>query len=69
MRSARSNEARTLATRASALGLTVPVAIVYAKSEYETWFIASLSEGTGAGIRARLGDTRYGTRPLTTLKT
>ena len=55
------NEARTLVTRAAALSLTVPVAIVYAKSEYETWFIASLSEGTGAAIRARLGipDTEH----------
>ena len=55
------NEARTLATRAAALNLTVPVAIVYAKSEYETWFIASLSECTGAAIRARLGisDTEH----------
>ena len=49
------NEARTLAIRAAALSLAVPVAIVYTKSEYETWFIASLSEGTGATIRARLG--------------
>lgn len=49
------SEARTLATRAAALNLKVPVAIVYAKSEYETWFIASLSECTGAAIRARLG--------------
>lgn len=49
------NEARTLATRAAALSLAVPVAIVYAKSEYETWFIASLSQGTGAAIRERLG--------------
>ena len=47
--------ARKLATRAAALNLTVPVAIVYAKSEYETWFIASLSEYTGGDIRARLG--------------
>ena len=55
------SEARTLAARAAALNLTVPVAIVYAKSEYETWFIASLSECTGADIRARLGipDTEH----------
>lgn len=55
------SEARTLATRAAALNLRVPVAIVYAKSEYETWFIASLSECTGADIRARLGipDTEH----------
>ena len=47
-------EARVLADRASALNLGVPVAVVYAKSEYETWFIGSLSEGTGDGIRSRL---------------
>ena len=47
-------EARGLADRASALNLGVPVAVVYAKSEYETWFISSLSEGTGEGIRAML---------------
>ena len=48
-------EARDLANRAAALNLGVPAAVVYAKSEYETWFISSLSEGTGEGIRARLG--------------
>lgn len=47
-------EARSLGDRASALNLGVPVAVVCAKSEYETWFISSLSEGTGEGIRARL---------------
>ena len=44
-----------LAVRAAALNLNVPVAIVYARSEYETWFICSLSECTGEPIRARLG--------------
>ena len=44
-----------LVERTKALNLGVPVAIVFAKSEYETWFICSLSEGTGEGIRARLG--------------
>ncbi len=44
----------SLVDRVSALNLGVPVAMVYAKSEYETWFIGSLSEGTGDGIRARL---------------
>ena len=44
----------SLVDRASALNLGVPVAMVYAKSEYETWFIGSLSEGTGDGIRSRL---------------
>lgn len=44
-----------LAVRAAALNLNVPVAIVYARCEYETWFICSLSECTGEQIRARLG--------------
>ena len=44
----------SLVDRASALNLGVPVAVVYAKCEYETWFICSLSEGTGGGIRERL---------------
>ena len=44
----------SLVDRASALNLGVPVAVVYAKCEYETWFISSLSEGTGDGIRSRL---------------
>ena len=47
--------APNLAARAAALNLNVPVAIVYANSEYETWFICSLSEFTGAPIRERLG--------------
>jgi hypothetical protein len=47
-------EARSLVDRARALDLGVPVAVVYAKCEYETWFISSLSEGTGEGIRTRL---------------
>ena len=46
--------ARSLVDRASALDLGVPVAVVYAKGEYETWFISSLSESTGEGIRSRL---------------
>ena len=55
------NKARTLAFRAAAPRFAVPVAIVYAKSECETWFITSLSESTGAAIGARLGipDTVY----------
>ena len=44
-----------LVARVVALNLNVPVAIVYAKSEYETWFISSLSQGVGRGIRQRLG--------------
>jgi len=48
-------KAPELAGRAAALNLNVPVAIVYARSEYETWFISSLSKGTGEPIRSRLG--------------
>lgn len=44
-----------LAARASALNAQVPIAIVCAKSEYETWFISSLSDSDGDGIRRRLG--------------
>lgn len=44
----------SLVDRASALNLRVPVAVVCAKSEYETWFICSLSEDTGERIRERL---------------
>ncbi len=44
-----------LTAMAAALNLDVPVAIVYARSEYETWFISSLSECTGEPIRTRLG--------------
>ena len=46
--------ARSLADKASTLNLNVPVAVVYAKSEYETWFICSLSEDSGGRIRDRL---------------
>ena len=48
-------QAPNLAVRAAALNLNVPVAIVYARNEYETWFICSLSDDTGEGIRTRLG--------------
>ena len=44
-----------LVERATGLSLNVPVAIVYANSEYETWFICSLSQHTGEGIRSHLG--------------
>lgn len=44
----------TLVDRVVALNLSIPVAVVYAKSEYETWFISNLSENRGGGIRARL---------------
>lgn len=47
--------AADLAARASALNAQVPIAIVCAKSEYETWFICSLSDSEGDGIRQRLG--------------
>lgn len=43
-----------LVLKAKSLNLNVPVAIVYAKCEYETWFICSLSPGRGDGIRKRL---------------
>lgn len=46
--------ASDLSARASALNAPVPIAIVCAKSEYETWFICSLSNGEGDGIRRRL---------------
>ena len=48
-------QVRSLTARATALNLDVPVAIVYAKSEYEAWFISSLSACTGEPIRTRLG--------------
>ncbi len=43
-----------LATEVSRLNLRVPVAIVYAKSEFETWFVCNLRDGEGARIRQRL---------------
>ena len=47
--------ASDLAAKASALNAQVPTAIVCAKREYETWFICSLSDGEGDGIRRILG--------------
>ena len=47
--------ASSLARRAAALNSTVPIAIVCAKSEYEAWFIWSLSDSAGDGIRRNLG--------------
>ena len=44
-----------LARRAAAMNAHVPIAIVCAKSEYETWFICSLSDSDGDGIRRNLG--------------
>ena len=46
--------ASSLARRAAALNAPVPIAVVCAKSEYETWFICSLSDSEGHGIRRRL---------------
>lgn len=43
-----------LAWKAKKLNLNVPIAIVYAKQEYETWFICSLAPDCGNGIRERL---------------
>ena len=48
-------KARIVSQKASTLGLGVPIAVVYAKSEYETWFISSLSSHSGDGIRTWLG--------------
>lgn len=47
--------ASSLARRAAAMNAQVPIAIVCAKSEYETWLICSLSESEGDGIRQNLG--------------
>ena len=43
-----------LAEKISQLDLPVPVAIVYANSEFETWFICNLHHGEGDRIRRRL---------------
>lgn len=48
-------KARNIVQKACSLGLSVPIVVVYAKSEYETWFISSLSGHTGNDIRNRLG--------------
>ena len=47
-------KAGCIARRASTLNLDVPVSVVYAKAEYETWFICSLSCDKGGPIRERL---------------
>ncbi|MXZ23971.1 MAG: hypothetical protein F4Y80_03720 [Caldilineaceae bacterium SB0665_bin_21] len=44
-------KAADLARKAMELNLNVPVAIVYAKQEYETWFICSLAPDRGERIR------------------
>ena len=48
-------EAICVAAKVSALNLNVPVAVVYAKAEYETWFICNLVPTAGMRIRKRLG--------------
>ena len=48
-------EAMRVATKVSALNLNVPVAVVYAKAEYESWFISNLGAGAGMRIRKSLG--------------
>lgn len=45
----------SLAKRASALHLPVPVAIVCAKCEYEAWFLASLETIAGQSLKGREG--------------
>ena len=45
------HEASCIADRVKSVHINVPVAIVYAKAEYETWFICSLSQSTGSRIR------------------
>lgn len=45
------NRSTCVARRISQLNLPVPVAIVYAKSEFETWFICNLQYGKGDRIR------------------
>ena len=47
--------ASSLARRAEAMNAHVPIAVVCAKSEYETWFICSLSDSEDDGIRRNLG--------------
>ena len=48
-------EAICVAAKVSGLNLNVPVAVVYAKAEYETWFICNLVPNKGMRIRNRLG--------------
>ena len=57
--------AHTLATRAEARSLPVPVAIVVAYREYETWFLASLGSirgqfGLGEGLQCPRAPDRIG---------
>ena len=46
--------ASSIADQATALKLGVPVAVVCAKAEYETWFICNLTESAGQDIRKYL---------------
>ena len=48
-------EAINLAGRADVLRLQIPIAVVCAKSEYETWFICNLGDEEGTCIKERLG--------------
>lgn len=48
--------AESLASRSKSLGLDKPTAVVCAKREYETWFLASLDTIKGKG-RAAISDT------------
>ena len=57
------NLAHMLARTAVERNLNVPVAIVCANSEYETWFICTLSDSAGQGIRDRLGISAAVTAP------
>ena len=43
--------AKCIVNRVLSIHVQVPVAIVYARAEYETWFICSLSKSSGEGIR------------------
>lgn len=52
-----------LVQKVTALNLDVPVALVYAKCEYETWFICSLSSDQGDKIRERLELPAHVTAP------
>lgn len=56
-------KAADLVQRAQELNLKIPVAIVYAKCEYETWFICSLSPDRGDKIRERLKLPAHVTAP------
>ena len=48
-------EATCLAKQAHALNLQVPIAVVCAKNEYETWFICSLAKDKGTKIKEHFG--------------